>query len=266
MSNNETQRNKPSLLSFWEILCYKMLKCCIMSSFCVLSGRMKNLSIQSKNGDSSLMQMPALSCATTETGAACGKCEACFLTQKIRSVKEWFFHFGDQSKKHFMLGLLKQIRNTTILQSIVALLNPTISKDCIYARARTNPSLDTDTATVSSDHAVNATKIEQFITATWGWFSGANYWTKLNFALSCLQMCETHLLHTLYRHAHILWTAELNSTGTPTGMLMTDFVHIQVNKLRHRYGIYESGMFVCLSVSCLYRDVGLKFSDAVIAS
>ncbi|GFO23350.1 F-box/WD repeat-containing protein 10 [Plakobranchus ocellatus] len=176
-----------------------------------LSEAMKHPSPQREDCEFNLGKALELRCVNSGKTTVCGECETCTLTHKLRDVREWFSRFGDHSKKRFMLGLLRRTRSIDMLKNLVLLLQPTLNKDYTYARSRTNPSLETDTATLSSDRAISASTVEQITISMWEWFSRANYWTKMNFALSLLQMCAVHLLHTLYTQARTLLASELKA-------------------------------------------------------
>ena len=170
-----------------------------------------------------------LRCVSNTRFTECGKCESCLLIHKLRDFREWFFRFGEHSKKRFMLGLLRRMKSIDLLKNFVTLLEPSHSKDCTYSRARTNPSLDTDSATVSSDRAVSAHKVEQVTVNTWDWFSQTSYWTKANFSLIVFQMCEAHLLHALYTQAKTLLASETKAGDPLDSKLCFSFLFLTSN-------------------------------------
>ncbi|XP_060063470.1 F-box and WD repeat domain containing protein 10B-like [Ylistrum balloti] len=150
----------------------------------------------------------ALHMRCVNTKKACGQCESCQLNTKLKEAKEWLGKFGDHSKKRFMLGLMRRFQSVDLLQQMVTLLQPLLYKDFTYARSRTTPSLKTDTASLSSDRAVPSKDVEAFILTTWNWFQKANYWSKANYAMSLLQLCDSHLLHILGTQARTLLVSE----------------------------------------------------------
>ena len=182
-----------------------------------LGDAMKHPSSLQEAAEFNLGRALELRCVNSKDATVCGECETCTLTHKLRDVREWFYRFGDHSKKRFMLGLLRRTRSIDMLKNLVLLLQPTLNKDYTYARSRTNPSLETDTATLSSDRAISATTVEQITISMWEWFSRANYWTKMNFALNLLQMCGVNLLHTLYTQARTLLASEMKAAETLAG-------------------------------------------------
>ncbi|CAL1542800.1 unnamed protein product [Lymnaea stagnalis] len=180
----------------------------------VLSEIMKHPSSHKEEHEFNIGQALELRCKNTPTYTACGQCQTCTLTSKIKEFKEWFFRFGDHSKKRFMLGLLRRIRSVDLLKNLITLLQPVVNKDQTYARARTHPSLKTDVATISSDRAMNSNQVEQVTISTWEWFSHATYWTKMNFALNLLQKCDAHLIYELYMQARTLLASEIKAEET----------------------------------------------------
>ncbi|XP_035825379.1 CMT1A duplicated region transcript 1 protein [Aplysia californica] len=182
----------------------------------VLSESMKHPVPYKEENEFNLGRALDLRCVSGAGFTVCGECESCLLTRKIREFREWFARFGDHSKKRFMLGLLRRMRSIDLLKHFVSLLQPTLNKDCTYSRSRTNPSLDTDSATVSSDRAMSGQKVEQVTISTWEWFTQSSYWTKANFSLNILQMCEAHLLHTLHTQARTLLASEMKAADANT--------------------------------------------------
>ncbi|XP_059139668.1 F-box and WD repeat domain containing protein 10B-like [Physella acuta] len=177
----------------------------------VFSEIMKHPSSQSEEQEFNLGKALELRCINISKYTSCGVCDTCLLNTKLREIKEWFFRFGDHSKKRFMLGLFRRIKSTDLLKNLVVLLQPVLNKDGMYARARTQPSLKTDSATVSSDRAINANKVEQLMLGTWEWFAHTTYWTKMNCTLNLLQQCDAHLLQELYKQARTMLASELKA-------------------------------------------------------
>ena len=138
----------------------------------------------------------------------CGNCESCKLTEKINRTKQWFLKSGLQSQRRFMLGLIRRFHSTDLMQYVVTLLSPLLCKDFTYSRMRTNPALDTDRPTMSSDRALNCDDLEAEMAEIWLWFQHSKYWTKANFVLALLQHCEAHLLHIIATQARTLLSSE----------------------------------------------------------
>ncbi|XP_052785771.1 F-box and WD repeat domain containing protein 10B-like isoform X2 [Mya arenaria] len=154
---------------------------------------------------------PQLRCTSTEKSTSCNECEACKLNSKVREVKQWFPRLGDHSRKRFMLGLIQRTHSAELLTQVVKLLQPVLYKDFTYSRSRTNPSLQTDAPTLSSDRALSQKAVNNYIISTWQWYAEMNYWSKSNLALVLLQMCEAHLLHTIGVQARTLLVSEVKA-------------------------------------------------------
>lgn len=159
----------------------------------------------------------SLRCASSDKAISCGECETCLLSNRMKNAKEFFPKMGDHSKKRFMLGLIRRFHSVDLLQQMVSLLQPLTCKDFTYSRSRAAPSLNTDMTTFSSDRAMDLREVEDFITSTWMWFQKSKYWTKANFALSLLQLCESSLLHTLSSQARTLLISEEKAASKGSG-------------------------------------------------
>ncbi|XP_071129514.1 F-box and WD repeat domain containing protein 10B-like [Mytilus edulis] len=173
-----------------------------------INGNMKHASADVEVYEFNLGQAQQLRCVNRSKATVCGDCEACILNNKLSDIKEWFPKLGDHSKKRLMLGLLRRFHSIDLLHQLVTLLHPMMCKDYTYARSRTCPSLNTDSSTLSSDRALSTDKVEDNISCYWQWFEKTNYWTKSNFAFAILQMCDSHLLHTLASQARTLLITE----------------------------------------------------------
>ncbi|XP_046584834.1 LOW QUALITY PROTEIN: CMT1A duplicated region transcript 1 protein-like [Haliotis rubra] len=178
-----------------------------------LSSTMKHPQSNLETYEFNLGKAPELRCVFSQKATVCGKCETCELNDRLKYVKEWFVRFGDHSQKRFMLGLMRRIHSINLLQQLVTLLQPLVNKDFTYARTRTCPSLRTDTMTLSSDRSLSSSAVEYYITSTWDWFAKSNYWSKSNFALALLRLCDVHLLHILGTQARTLLISEENACG-----------------------------------------------------
>ena len=138
----------------------------------------------------------------------CGKCDGCVLQAKIAPTKSWLSRAGDQTKRRFVLGLLRRLHSVDLVKYVVNLLQPLLCKDFMYARSRSKPSLATDSATLSNDRALSVVDLEKFIAETWDWFQSATYWIKSNFLINVLQECEQNLLFLIANQARTLLTSE----------------------------------------------------------
>lgn len=152
-----------------------------------------------------------LKCAQPLMDQECGECEVCLLAQSIIATRNWFWRCSDQVKKRFVIGIVQRFHSVDLLKHTIRLLRPLLAKDYTYARSRTAPGLNTDTARLSSNRALSSSEIEVNIRYTWNWFVSSNYWTKSNFLLGLLQMCNMHLLFTAGNHAKTLLAAEVKA-------------------------------------------------------
>lgn len=159
----------------------------------------------------------------------CSKCEGCLLTQQLTSVKSWLPRVGDQSKQRFVLGLIRRLHSVELVQRVSNLLQPLLYKDFTYARSRSKPSLDTDSATMCNDHSLNIVELEQNISQVWNWFQKANYWTKSNFLTQLLQQCDSHLLYLVGVQARTLVTSELKAFNPIGKLIFYIFVLLIIN-------------------------------------
>lgn len=190
----------------------------------IMSEPMKHPSPRTENHEFNLGNALDLRCVDNSSVTVCGNCESCLLIYKIKEAKEYIGRFGDHSKKRLMLGLLRRVKSIDLLNNLSLLLRPTLNKDFTYARARTNPSLNTDVATVSSDRAINPDAVEQETIAIWEWFFFSTYWTKTNFLFSLLQLCDSHLLHVLYTQTRTLLATEQKAAETHSGKVLYFFL------------------------------------------
>ncbi|XP_067860376.1 F-box and WD repeat domain containing protein 10B isoform X2 [Heptranchias perlo] len=137
-------------------------------------------------------------CLTGDCSAPpCGSCYTCTLELRLVSARQWFPRTGDLSKQQFLTGLIRRIGSLDLLQQVDRLLQPTLGKDFTHSRSRSNPSLPEDMSTLSSDRALNKVALRKYIFETWEWFANSRYWTKANYMLGLLQMCDVKLLHVI---------------------------------------------------------------------
>ena len=150
----------------------------------------------------------ALRCSNLTGKKHCGECEGCVLQSSIGPAKAWFLRCGDQTKRRFMLGLLKRVHSVDLLKHIINILQPLNCKDFMYAKVRIKPSLSTDRATMSNDRALNVIELERRVSHMWSWFENSNYWTKSNFLTLMLQVCEQHLMKLILTQAQTILASE----------------------------------------------------------
>ena len=149
-----------------------------------------------------------IGCSQSSENTKCGKCESCLLRNKILVVKDWFGKAGDQSRRRFLLGLIRQLNSVDLLQNITSMLQSILGKDVTYARGRTNPCLEGDRASVSSDRALDPNMLEKCMGETWYWFRHANYWTQSQFLMRMLMCSNSHVLHQVGIHAKTILASE----------------------------------------------------------
>lgn len=183
----------------------------------LVNNSMKHPSTSLEVFEFNIGKAPSLRCASSQQAISCGECETCLLSDRMKNAREFFPKMGDHSRKRFMLGLMRRFHSVDLLHQMVSLLQPLSCKDFTYSRSRAAPSLDTDMTTFSSDRAMDLMEVERFITGTWMWFQKAMYWTKANFALSLLQLCDSSLLHTLSSQARTLLITEEKATSIAAG-------------------------------------------------
>ena len=186
---------------------------------------MKHPSTNLETFEFNLGNAPQLRCTSDkEEETFCGTCDSCVLKEKVSPVKQWFGRAGDQTQRRFALGLVRRLHSVDLLQYFINLLQPLLCKDYTYSRARVNPSLKTDKATMSSDRALDPIQLENDIAQTWFWFQNSTYWIKSNFFMAVLHLCESHLLYQVGMHAKTLLLSEQKAqviTGrSKTGQLI----------------------------------------------
>ena len=150
---------------------------------------------------------PELRCVKSPV-RSCGVCESCKLGDKLNHTKEWFPRSGDQARRRFILGLVRRFDSLDLYEYVISMLQPLQYKDFTYTRSRSKPSLAQDRTAPPSNHALNETELELEITNYWEWFSNSPYWTKSNYLLGLMQLCETHLLHIMASNVRTLCERE----------------------------------------------------------
>ena len=133
-------------------------------------------------------------CDAPGRGIAAAAFLSCCSIFPFFQVTQWVSRAGDHSKRRFVLGLLRRLHSADLLRHLSELLAPLASKDCTYARSRLTPSLGTDLITAGSDRALAGGRWEAVMGEVFEWFQARNYWTKANFLLAVLRLCDSHLL------------------------------------------------------------------------
>uniref|UniRef100_A0A8B9QC31 F-box domain-containing protein n=1 Tax=Apteryx owenii TaxID=8824 RepID=A0A8B9QC31_APTOW len=144
----------------------------------------------------SLYSAPSLRCGKeTDLVPVCETCETCVLAWRIFSTKEWFLRAGALTQRKFLLGIIKRFDSFSLLSYIERLLRVTQEKDFTYVRSQISYSLR-DRNTFSSNGALDPQRLEQEMQGTWWWFADSSYWTKANYTLLLLKLCDAKLLFT----------------------------------------------------------------------
>ncbi|RXN02136.1 F-box/WD repeat-containing protein 10 [Acipenser ruthenus] len=137
-----------------------------------------------------------LRCAKGDASLSfCGSCASCILKSKLSATSEWFRRAGDVTKKRFLTGIIKRCESLDLLQNIENVLKATMGKDFTYSRSRANPSLPQDVTTWGSDRALDPKVLGKDMLETWDWFKRSGYWSKANYMLGLLVMCDAEILH-----------------------------------------------------------------------
>ncbi|XP_074649289.1 F-box and WD repeat domain containing protein 10B-like [Tubulanus polymorphus] len=153
-----------------------------------------------------------LRCVENADGpTVCGACEACQIIAHLDNAIAWFERFGSQAKQRFLHGLVRRFRSVDLLEYVVSLLQPLLCKDYTYTRTRTKPSQQVDQPTMTGDHALDIADLEDELVEIFHWFMKANYWTKTNFVLGILKICDMPLLFSVGTLARTLLSSERNA-------------------------------------------------------
>uniref|UniRef100_A0A4W5PRK3 F-box and WD repeat domain containing 10 n=1 Tax=Hucho hucho TaxID=62062 RepID=A0A4W5PRK3_9TELE len=127
----------------------------------------------------------------------CGNCQSCIFTSKLHDSTQWMSRARDSSKRRFLTGILVRCQSVEILETIQRVLQVTFGKDFTYTRSRQKPSVSEDMTTWSQDRALDTKLLGMEMVGTWDWFSRSHHWTKSNYLLGILSLCDTGLLHML---------------------------------------------------------------------
>ncbi|KAG7265313.1 hypothetical protein CRUP_012764 [Coryphaenoides rupestris] len=127
-------------------------------------------------------------------GFSCGNCASCRFAAKLSDSAAWLDRAGDATKRTFLLGLLTRCRSVPVHEAVAdALRQVTSGKDLTYSRSK-RPSL---AAPRSSDRALDARLLRADVADTLRWFAGGDDWTKSNYVLSVLSLCDAGLLRVV---------------------------------------------------------------------
>ncbi|KAM8796994.1 F-box and WD repeat domain containing protein 10B [Eudromia elegans] len=129
----------------------------------------------------------------TELVPVCESCETCVLAWRIFSSKEWFLRAGALARARFLQGIVKRFDSFDLLCYVERLLRVTQEKDFTYVRSKITYGLS-EWNVSSSNGALDPRRLEQEIRNAWRWFAKSSYWTKANYTLHLLKLCDTKLL------------------------------------------------------------------------
>uniref|UniRef100_A0A2K6QAV2 CMT1A duplicated region transcript 1 n=1 Tax=Rhinopithecus roxellana TaxID=61622 RepID=A0A2K6QAV2_RHIRO len=146
----------------------------------------------------------------TDSIPLCQKCETCVLAWKIFSTKEWFCRINDISQRRFLVSILKQLNSLYLLHYFQNILQTTQGKDFIYNRSRIDLSKKEGKVAKSLNQMLDKT-VEQKMKEILYWFGNSTHWTKANYTLLLLQMCNPKLLLTAANVIRVLFLREQNS-------------------------------------------------------
>uniref|UniRef100_A0A674J405 F-box domain-containing protein n=1 Tax=Terrapene triunguis TaxID=2587831 RepID=A0A674J405_9SAUR len=152
---------------------------------------------------------PDLRCEKkTDLVPVCQICETCVLAWRVFSTKEWFLRASDVSQRKFLVGIVKRFNSLDLLNYAEKVLQTSHGKDFTFSRSRITPSLKEDMTTSTSDRALNIVTLEKAMSETWKWFKNSSYWTKANYTLLLLQMCNPKLLFIAANLVRVLLVRE----------------------------------------------------------
>ncbi|ELT88931.1 hypothetical protein CAPTEDRAFT_142339, partial [Capitella teleta] len=192
---------------------------------------MKHPDLSIEASEFNLGRAPDLRCTSSSSELPfCGHCDSCHLGHYLSSVQTWFSRAGHQSRRRFLLGLVRRLQSVDLLNHVIDLLKPVLHKDFVYARTRVAPGLDGDRATNSGDRALNEVGLETSLAKVWIWFEAASYWTKSNFLMGVMRKCEPHELHIVGAHAKTLLAPQQRSFA-PTA----DYEAESITSSRHSF-------------------------------
>uniref|UniRef100_A0A2K5YKS1 F-box domain-containing protein n=1 Tax=Mandrillus leucophaeus TaxID=9568 RepID=A0A2K5YKS1_MANLE len=165
-----------------------------------------------ENLESTLKNAPYFHCEKgTDSIPVCQKCETCVLAWKIFSTKEWFCRINDISQRRFLVSILKQLNSLYLLRYFQNILQTTQGKDFIYNRSRIDLSKKERKVAKSFLNQMLDKTVEQKMKEILYWFGNSTHWTKANYTLLLLQMCNPKLLLTAADVIRVLFLREQNN-------------------------------------------------------
>ncbi|XP_063148692.1 F-box and WD repeat domain containing protein 10B [Candoia aspera] len=135
---------------------------------------------------------PDLRCEKqTDLVPVCYHCKSCILSWKTFSTREWFLRASQGTQRTFLVGIINRFQSHDLLRYSWNLLQSTDTKDFAYSRSCVSSTI---TGSSTLDQAMDPQKLAQSIVDLWKWFLNACFWTKANYVLLLLQMCDSQLL------------------------------------------------------------------------
>ncbi|KAL8163047.1 UNVERIFIED_CONTAM: hypothetical protein K2H54_004234 [Gekko kuhli] len=135
---------------------------------------------------------PDLRCEKqTDLVPVCQNCKSCILSWKIFATREWFTRASSATQRQFVMGIIKRFKNQDLLKYTWNFLKSTYSKDFIYSCFSITSSFQRSS---TMNGALNLQTLKQSMSDLWKWFLNACFWTKANYTLFLLQMCDSELL------------------------------------------------------------------------
>lgn len=149
----------------------------------------------------------------TDLVPVCHSCKSCILSWKIFATREWFMRAGSATQRQFLLGIIKRFKNQDLLKYTWNFLKSTYSKDFIYSRSLITSSFQ---APSTMNRALNLQTLQQSMSDLWKWFLNASFWSKANYMLLLLQMCDSELLLMAANLIRILLAKDVKISKTLT--------------------------------------------------
>ncbi|KAJ1130568.1 hypothetical protein NDU88_008919 [Pleurodeles waltl] len=153
--------------------------------------------------------------------SVCQSCETCVLSSRAALTREWLLRAGEASRRRFAAGLVRRLDSADLLAYAEKLLQPTLGKDFTYSRSRINPSLLGDAGSASSDRALDRGRLERFMSETWDWFRTCSYWTKANYVLLVLRLCDPDMLYMLANLVRVLLARKVHHSSAKVSEIRT---------------------------------------------
>nr|XP_056704223.1 F-box and WD repeat domain containing protein 10B [Euleptes europaea] len=179
-----------------DILVVSPVSYCVWPSVVILiaqSQRAGTMKIEPELLEYKLDYTPDLRCEKqTDLVPVCHSCKSCILSWKVFATREWFTRASSITQRQFVAGVIKRFRSQDLLKYTWNLLRSTYcSKDFIYSHSSVASKF---LAPSTLNRALNVQTLKQSISDLWKWFLNASFWSKANYTLLLLQMCDSQLL------------------------------------------------------------------------